>query len=484
MQNEENNNYYQENPQEPRQSEYRYSRTELPREEYVAAPAIPAHEEPNAPAPEVSRAAEDYRVPEGYRASPEAHHDAVEASRAEERTPKPKVRREFNVGFKQIVAMCLACALLGGGAGGLVGVTMTTGRGGSLPEITTTPDLSAAATTPRPLYPLSNSGSILSGAQIYDLGCPQVVGITTEVVAYNFFGQPTTMPVSGSGFILSSDGYIVTNYHVVEGATDIVVMLHNGETYNAEIVGVESETNDIAVLKIDAEGLSAAALGDSDAMRVGDTLYAIGNPLGELSYTMTSGMLSALDREIQTDARTKINMFQFDAAVNAGNSGGPVYNSQGEVVGIVTAKYSSTGVEGLGFAIPINDAAAIINELVEKGYVGKAGLDVTVETVTSSAARYYHMTEGSCIIKIEEGGAAALAGLRVGDIITKIGETKVASNAELSAALRQYSVGDTETLTIYRDGEYLEFPVTFSEVRPQTAPTQQYEQSQIPGIWR
>lgn len=183
--------------------------------------------------------------------------------------------------------------------------------------------------------------------------------------------------VSGSGFIASSDGYIITNYHVIqnayEGNFDINVMTHDGTKYIATVVGTEQD-NDIAVLKIDAEGLNPVTFGDSDELAVGDTVYAVGNPLGELEFSMSTGHVSAKDRAITTEeSATPINVFQIDAAVNSGNSGGPVYNDQGQVVGVVNAKYSATGVEGIGFAIPANDAVSIANDLITKGYVtGKA----------------------------------------------------------------------------------------------------------------
>ena len=199
----------------------------------------------------------------------------------------------------------------------------------------------------------------LNPSEIYNLATGQVVGIRTEVTVTNFFGMTSSGAVSGSGFIISDDGYILTNYHVVEdaynGRFDIEVMTYDGTKYSASIVGVEP-ANDLAVLKIEAEGLNAAVFGDSDRLHVGDAVYAVGNPLGELEFSMSTGYVSALDRVINTQESESINMFQIDAAVNEGNSGGPLYTSDGTVVGIVTAKYSSSGVEGLGFAIPINDA--------------------------------------------------------------------------------------------------------------------------------
>ncbi|MBQ6797467.1 MAG: trypsin-like peptidase domain-containing protein, partial [Clostridia bacterium] len=244
---------------------------------------------------------------------------------------------------------------------------------------------------------VSVTGDPLNASEIYDLACAQVVGISIDVTSTNIFGQTATRPVSGSGFVLTPDGYIVTNYHVIEYSVvkgyDISVMFYDGTTYIAEIIGYDTE-NDIAVIKVDAKDLCEVAIGRSSDMVVGEAVYAVGNPLGELAYTMTSGMVSALDRRISTDENTSINMFQFDAAVNAGNSGGPVYNSKGEVIGVVTAKYSSTGVEGLSFAIPIDDVVAITDQLIEHGYVtGRAFLGVMVQNLSPSAMNVHKYPE-------------------------------------------------------------------------------------------
>jgi len=254
-----------------------------------------------------------------------------------------------------------------------------------------------------------------------------------------------------------------------EGGYDITVMLNDDSEYTAEIVGFDSD-NDIAVLKIDADGLNAVTFGNSDALSVGDTVYAIGNPLGELDYTMTSGIVSATDRVITTDESTSINMFQFDAAVNSGNSGGPLYNSEGQVVGVVTAKYSDTGVEGLGFAIPINDAVEIANELITNGYVtGKPYMGVVVQTVSASVAQYYNMVEGAYVYSIESGSCSEIAGLKVGDIITEMSGVEITSSDDLKTEVKQHSAGDTVDITVYRSGEYLTLSITFDEKQPDTS---------------
>ena len=278
----------------------------------------------------------------------------------------------------------------------------------------------------------------------------------------------------------------MTNFHVIEKAVqgnyDITVMMNDGTSYIASVVGYEKD-NDIAVLKIDATGLNPVSFADSSALKVGSTVYAVGNPLGELDYTMTSGMVSALDREITTtDSSTgtsnTINMFQIDAAVNSGNSGGPVYNAKGEVIGVVTAKYSDSGVEGLGFAIPANDAVYIANELITNGYVsGKAYFGITVITLSSSARQYWGIPDGAYIDAVDENSCAAVAGLQAGDTITQIDDTEIKSSADLVAAKKNYHAGDTATLTISRAGETLTVTITFDEEKAATVTQQSGTQS-------
>ena len=321
-------------------------------------------------------------------------------------------------------------------------------------------------------YALQNG---VSPASVYDLACRQVVAITTEVTYTNFFGYTSSSAVSGSGFIVSSDGYILTNYHVIEDAYSsgykITVMKYDGTSYTAEIVGVE-EDNDIAVLKVEATDLEAVTFGDSDAISVGDDAYAVGNPLGELEFTMTFGRVSALNRSISTSSSEEpINMFQIDAAVNSGNSGGPVYDANGKVIGIVTAKYKSSGVEGIGFAIPINDAVSIAEDLITKGYVtGKASLGVVIDDRYNALySRYYNMPQGAYVYSVEYGSCASKAGLRAGDIITAIDANEINDDNTISHVLRQYAYGDTAQLTYYRDGEYFTVEVTFDEAGRESA---------------
>ncbi len=381
-------------------------------------------------------------------------------------------------GFGRIIAACLVCALLGGiCGGGATGLIMrsrmsTASEAGVAPEtvITTTKSEPSKITTS-----IVQPGNELSPKEIYDIACRQVVAISTEITTTNFFGYTSSAAVSGSGFIISPDGYILTNHHVIEdaarGGYAITVLMYDGTKYDATIVGYEAD-NDVAVLKIDAVDLDAAVLGDSDGLNVGDDVYAVGNPLGELEYTMTRGMISARDRELsstdsQTGVITSINMFQIDAAVNSGNSGGPVYDDHGEVVGIVTAKYSRTGVEGLGFAIPINDAVSIATDLITNGYVtGKAYMGITAQTVSSTVAQYYNMVEGAFVYSIEPGSCAEKCGLNVGDIIVSMDDKEITSSSSLTTEKKNYKAGDSAVLKVFRNGDYIELTITFDEQTP------------------
>lgn len=390
------------------------------------------------------------------------------------RNSEKKKKEKHSGGIAKLICACLVCAILGGVGGGAIVASQlpeSTGEanGGSSLKI------NPGESDPTPSPTIVSGGKTLTGAQIYSLGCEQSVGISTEITYRNFLGSETSSAVTGSGFIVTEDGYIVTNYHVIKtahlGGYNISVILYNGESYPAQIVGFE-EDKDIAVLKIEASGLSAATLGSSENLKVGESIYAIGNPLGELNFSMSTGSVSALNRKIsttdQTTQTTTTNtMFQIDAAVNEGNSGGPAYNDKGEVVGVVTAKYASTGVEGLGFAIPIDDVVDIIEQLVDKGYVsGKPSLGITVQPVDSASAQYFNVRPGVEIKSITEGSCSEAAGLQVGDIITKFNDAEISTTSSLLSAKKEHKAGDTVTLTVFRGGELLEIQVTLDEELP------------------
>ncbi|MBR6352978.1 MAG: trypsin-like peptidase domain-containing protein [Oscillospiraceae bacterium] len=404
---------------------------------------------------------------------PPRYYTPPEKPVREARPPKEKK----TVGLGALIALCLVCALLGGLCGGAVAGSLMDSRMDKLE--TNVAELGETAskpvlvpTAPGTTVAKSDDEGGLSAGDIYDMACEQVVGITTEVTGTNLFGMPVSGAVTGSGFIISEDGYILTNYHVVEeankGKLDVTVILHDGTQYTAQIVAFEAD-NDVAVLKIDAEGLKPAVIGDSDSLRVGDTVYAVGNPLGELEFSMTTGHVSAKDRSIVTDNNGEsIAMFQIDAPVNSGNSGGPVYNGEGQVVGIVTAKYASSGVEGIGFAIPINDAASIANDLITKGYVtGKARLGVSVNAnYNEMYAQYYGWPMGAYIDGTESGSCAEKAGIEKGDIITKFDGEEIKGYDDLRAAVKRHSAGDSVELEVYRADESRIVTVVLDEATP------------------
>lgn len=315
--------------------------------------------------------------------------------------------------------------------------------------------------------PVATSDGLTPG-QVYAQNVDSVVTISCTIQS-RVYGQVAQGTSSGSGFIITSDGYVVTNHHVVENATAIKVIAHDGTEYSATVKGSDAN-NDVAVLKVDAEDLPPVTLGSSNDLVIGDMVVAIGNPLGTLSATQTVGYVSGTNREVTTD-NTIINMIQTDAVINPGNSGGPLFNMRGEVVGITTAKYSGTttsgaSIEGIGFAIPIDDVLGIIGDLQNLGYVTGAYLGITVQDVDSEAASRYGLPSGAYVASVVDGGAADRAGVQPKDIITGIGDIQVTSMTSLTRALRSFKAGDTTTITVVRSGQTLTLTITLDE-RPQ-----------------
>ena len=362
----------------------------------------------------------------------------------------------------KVTALALCCALLGGAVGGSVVHFAENQPGQTSVNVSSRPATHVSVNT-------VDGKTAMTDAEVYAAGVNSVVSINvTGTSGTNFFGQPVRTASAGSGFVLTKDGYIVTNYHVVKDGETVKVTMYNGDEYEAKYVGGD-EDYDIAVIKVEAQDLQAVTLGDSSGLNVGDHVLAIGNPLGELTFSMSGGMVSCVNRAINVDG-TPFNMIQTDASINPGNSGGPLFNQYGEVVGIVSAKYSSTGnesVEGLGFAIPINDVLAMIQDIMTNGYVtNKPYLGVTAGTMTEQmAAQYrYDVTSGVFIYSVEEDGAAAKAGLKMGDVIVKVDDTDITSMEDLTVAKKQYSAGDTCTLTIYREGQETTVELTWGAV--------------------
>ena len=378
--------------------------------------------------------------------------------------PKKRRRKNGNIA-RSAVALVLAAAM--GFVGGFVGAQVGN-TGGKVviqqvaPSSTSSSDSGSASAV--------NTASGMTTAQVSEMVSPSVVVITTEQVVYSqwsWYGQSQVESGAGSGVIISSDGYILTCDHVVSGASNITVTIGDKD-YTATVVG-EDSTSDIAVIKVDADGLTPAIVGDSDKLAVGDNVLAVGNPLGELGGTVTSGIVSALNRSVSIQSSSSVNtmsLIQMDASVSPGNSGGGLFNMNGELIGIVNAKSSSSDAEGLGFAIPINDAIKVAQDLLENGYVtGRPYMGITYLAVNDAqtAAQLGVNAYGIYVVDVVSGGPADKAGLKAGDRIISIDNTEVAQKTDLGTLMQEHSAGDTLSITVARDGQMQTVSLTLGE---------------------
>lgn len=293
---------------------------------------------------------------------------------------------------------------------------------------------------------------------------PSVVGITTKYTYRSFFGQAYEQSGSGSGIIISDDGYIATNFHVIENANAVSVTLNTGEEYPATVVGYD-KTTDLALLKVTATGLSKATLGRSDSLQVGELAIAIGNPLGqELAGTVTVGVISAVNRSIAMDDGSTMTLIQTDAAINPGNSGGALVNAYGEVIGINSMKFSGNDVEGIGFAIPMDIAKPILTELMTNGYVtGRPLIGISLREITPEIAAINDIPAGVQVAYVSEGGAAEKAGIKAGDTIVSVDGILVETTKDVSDIRDKHKAGDTLRFMVNRDGKSLIFDVVLQE---------------------
>lgn len=360
---------------------------------------------------------------------------------------KPKKQRKpisrGGIAIALAVTMVFSCGL--GFGGGYFANKVNTSTSGSL-NITKTSNSGTTTTA-------SSTSTANSTSEIVKKTADSVVEISTESVVTGSFAQQYVQQGAGSGVIISQDGYILTNNHVINGANSVKVRLRDATEYDATIVGSDSD-NDIALLKVNATGLSPATFGDSNSLAVGDYVVAIGNPLGELGGTVTDGIISALARKV-TIEDTQMTLLQTNAQVNPGNSGGGLFNANGELVGIVNAKQSATEVEGIAFAIPINNVLDILSDLKEYGYVtGKVDLGIDFTDITSDeTAFYYGVNQTGCyVLSVDSGSNAEKAGVTRGDLVTKVNDTDVSSSSDITAALEKAEVGDTVTFTVSRRG--------------------------------
>ena len=395
----------------------------------------------------------------------------------------PKKHKKSGAAAK-VAALALCCALVGGVCGGAIGAKIVPQSGKA--SASSTVLQGSRENTVIDVKSIDTSKQ-LTAAEVYAQNVNSTVGVTTSITSTNFWGYQTTAAASGSGFIISEDGYIVTNYHVIEGAESVKVTAYSGESYDATVVGYD-ESNDVAVLKIDATGLSPVVIGDSDNMNVGDSVVAIGNPLGELTFSLTSGSVSALNREITLSSNVTMDLIQTDCAINSGNSGGALFNMYGEVIGITNAKYSSSSsseasIDNIGFAIPMNRVYGIVKSIIENGYIAKPYIGVSAADV-STETQSYGLPKGAAIKSVTEDGPAAKAGLQVNDIVTMVGDKEITCANDLVDVVSEASSGDVLKMTVYRSGSTVEIDVTVGEkiqsalANEQTAQDQQSQQGQ------
>ena len=366
-------------------------------------------------------------------------------------------RKKRGIG-KKVLAGVLALVLVAAVSfgGGFAGYLVASKNGGQTVMYQAASGGSATST--------SSTGGSLS--DVASAVTPSVVVVTTEqIVTDNYFwGGQQVLSGAGSGVILTTDGYIVTNYHVVEGAQQITVTLHDDSTYTATVVGSDQQS-DIALLKIDATGLTPAVLGNSDSVQVGEVVIAVGNPMGTLGGTVTDGIVSALNRDISVEGN-EMTLMQTSAAISPGNSGGGLFNTNGELIGIVNAKYSDEDAEGLGFAIPVNTMKTVVQDLLENGYVtGRPALGITVITVgdVQTAMQYGVSSLGVYVNSVDEGSGAEAAGMKAGDRIVSIGTQLVESTDDVTNALKSYNVGDVVEVQVDRGRELITLQVTLGE---------------------
>ncbi len=399
-----------------------------------------------------------------------------------ETKPRKKKQKNKNSLGAKMVALALCCSLLGGaiGAGGLALLGGIDGGAEEAKKVTTLVEGHREQSVINVAE--IDTSKLMSPAEVYAANVSSTVGITTSVTTTNFWGYQTTAAASGSGFVISDDGYVLTNFHVIEGADSVTVTMYDNTTYEAELIGYD-ESNDIAVLKMDAANLTPVILGNSDSLQVGDSVVAIGNPLGELTFSLTSGAVSALDRTVTMSNNISMDLIQTDCAINSGNSGGALFNLYGEVVGITNAKYSGSGsgasIDNIGFAIPINTVRSIVQSLIENGYISKPYIGVTVGDV-SQDAQTYGLPQGAAVRSVVEDGPAAKAGLQANDIVTAINGQEISSGNDLVKAVAEVAVGDTLELKVFRQNETLTLTVTVDERIQDAMETQDAGNAQQP----
>ena len=384
----------------------------------------------------------------------------------------PQKKRGWGKRIAAGAAAVVFCGAVGFG-GGYLGYTFAKGDSAG-PVIYQAP--AASSGTGSADNGTVSTADALSVTEIASKVGPSVVEVTTEAVTTNTIFGEYVQSGAGSGVIITEDGYIITNNHVVSGASQVTVRLSDGTEYAAAVVGTDSKT-DIAVLKIEATGLTPVVVGDSDSLQVGEFAMAVGNPLGELGGTVTDGIISALDREVTVENQT-MNLLQTNAAVSPGNSGGGLFNERGELIGIVNAKSSGQNAEGLGFAIPVNTAIQVAEELINNGYVtGRPAMGVTVLSITDAQTAFqYGVTQAGVYVQsVNAGGAAEKAGLQSGDRFVSIDGTAINSTSDITGIIGKHAVGDTLEVQVVRGTQVITANITLEESTPQASSTQKVE---------
>lgn len=393
------------------------------------------------------------------------------------------VKSKKKSGKGKVVVLTAAVALASFGAGSLYTSYNWIAKVGQNQSQTTTTQAPTNSNAISQTITTSTNGGGLTVAQVAEVASQSIVEITTEVVQTDVWMRQYVSEGAGSGVIISQDGYIVTNNHVIDGASKITVRLKDGKEYQGQLVGTDAQT-DLAVVKIDGAKLQPVAYGNSDQLVVGDTAIAIGNPLGKLGGTVTNGIISATDRQIEVENQT-MTLLQTNAAINPGNSGGGLFNDKGELIGVVVAKSAGSNVEGLGFAIPSNVVKDVVASIMEVGYVqGRPVLGISVADITTAQqAAYYNVNQlGVYVLALTEGTKAEASGLKVGDCIIAIDDTQVNSKTDIATILKDHQVGDKVKVMVSREGKMMTLNVELSESKPQTTTANQAQQvPQQPG---
>ena len=398
----------------------------------------------------------------------------------EEATAQKKQKKS---GAGKLIALALCCSLIGGILGTVGTMLFTQQNTPATPDNHSNVLVGQRENAVLDINKI-DTNKIMTPAEVYATNVNSTVGITTSITT-NFWGYQTTSAASGSGFIISKDGYILTNHHVIDDSNAITVSFYDGSSKEAKLIGYDA-SNDIAVLKVDAQDLEPVILGDSDNLNVGDTVLAIGNPLGELTFSLTVGAVSALEREVTTSTGVTMDLMQTDCAINSGNSGGALFNLYGEVIGITNAKYSSSSsseasIDNIGFAIPMNNVRTIIKSLIEKGYISKPYIGVSVTNV-SEETQSYGLPQGAAVKSVAENSPCAKAGLQINDIITHVDGKQITGSSDLVNVVGKCEVGQVLKLTVYRQGTSMDIELTVGEqiqqgIQEETQQPQQQQQS-------